>query len=526
MRLGLRGFPLAVAITLATAAAAADDLPHIGPFTVGANADEIRRSTPNVAWKENYNRASGALVSLSADGAWAIEGETFDAVLRTRHYDMWTLDLDARSAITESDACRTRMLALTAALENMVGPLTATPTRTGGGSVSAQRSPSGHVYVTGTPVTEGELLSAGKDSKIAVETLRDDDVTNWNTHTPSQLPYTMDVTGKFDRATTTCRYKIDITYVPPRSSGDVATNLNAALEPAFIAEFSDTAAARKAWQEHGQKVLDRIGETIYPVPDTAVFKDRAIAALRAKKAATPNAPMHDLIDAAFDGTGDRPGAGINIIRIPNPPAGEQPKADHPIKEKVTTLRQVGGVNVLRIPTFHADTADEATKALQGQDLRGKLIVDLRGNDGGLFDQIVHTAGVLIGGGKLVATVREVNDTMPYKTIRTAEDPALDIVALVDRETDSGAFVLVATLVDNVKARVAGAAKERVNGLIFSAMPLVQGYNPADRSFVKFPTGIILRPNGTPVAEGVKVDLAVTATGDAAVTQAAKAFAKR
>jgi C-terminal processing protease CtpA/Prc len=97
------------------------------------------------------------------------------------------------------------------------------------------------------------------------------------------------------------------------------------------------------------------------------------------------------------------------------------------------------------------------------------------------------------------------------------------VVLIDEETNAGALALAAALVDHTKATIAGRLAAHINGMVTAVRPLPpEKGKPRDR-YVRYPIGVLKRPNGAPLAEGFVLDHAISATGDAAIAEAIKAF---
>lgn len=101
----------------------------------------------------------------------------------------------------------------------------------------------------------------------------------------------------------------------------------------------------------------------------------------------------------------------------------------------------GSVSYLRISNFQQDTADQVEKALTDQDSKGGVILDLRGNSGGLLAQATKVVDLFVPRGELVivrsAVGREV-DTAEETTALAAEVP---VVVLVDEESASAAEIV-------------------------------------------------------------------------------------
>jgi len=121
----------------------------------------------------------------------------------------------------------------------------------------------------------------------------------------------------------------------------------------------------------------------------------------------------------------------------------------------------GSVVILRITAFSADTAQEMSQyldqATQNTHLTG-LIFDLRGNRGGVLQQAVTTAALVMNNG-VTATTRGRFPTANRVWAVQGGDMTnhIPIVILVDGRTASAAEILAAALADHRRAVVVGSA---------------------------------------------------------------------
>jgi carboxyl-terminal processing protease len=123
------------------------------------------------------------------------------------------------------------------------------------------------------------------------------------------------------------------------------------------------------------------------------------------------------------------------------------------------LKTVNGrrLGYLRIASFtegvHAAVAAQLRR-LEKRGARG-LVLDLRGNGGGLLAEAVLTASVFLPEGEVVVSTRSRSegDTV-YKT-RGGNLPPLPLVVPIDRNTASAAEILAAALADKAGAKTVG-----------------------------------------------------------------------
>lgn len=121
----------------------------------------------------------------------------------------------------------------------------------------------------------------------------------------------------------------------------------------------------------------------------------------------------------------------------------------------------GHVVVLRIASFSSDTAEELSQnidqALQDQKLAG-LILDLRGDRGGVLQQAVTASALVLDRGIAVVTKgRDPKSNHIWAVQGGDMTHGLPIVALVDGRTASAAEIMAAALADHRRAVVIGSS---------------------------------------------------------------------
>jgi len=119
----------------------------------------------------------------------------------------------------------------------------------------------------------------------------------------------------------------------------------------------------------------------------------------------------------------------------------------------------GGLGRLRIAFFSRDVADQVERALKelgSQGLRG-LLLDLRGNAGGLVEQAVEVCDMFLRGGLIIAQksrhreLERMEEAKPT-VLLGAEVP---VVVLVDEATASAAEIVAGALQANGRATLVG-----------------------------------------------------------------------
>lgn len=162
--------------------------------------------------------------------------------------------------------------------------------------------------------------------------------------------------------------------------------------------------------------------------------------------------------------------------------GRAPRSVDLVRALVTAptvfAQRQGDIVFVRVTAFAHDTADALAAALQrlipaGRPARG-LVLDLRGNRGGLLRSAVDAADVVLGRG-LIATTEGRDPDAAHVYFADANDLARDlpIVVIVDGRTASAAEVLAAALADQRRAVVIGSATLG-KGLVQTILPLPDG----------------------------------------------------
>ncbi len=120
------------------------------------------------------------------------------------------------------------------------------------------------------------------------------------------------------------------------------------------------------------------------------------------------------------------------------------------------------IAVLRLTGFQHGT-DQQTNAALNSVFSGRarprgIVVDLRGNRGGLLQQSVSVVGALLGSGLIATTAGR--DPAANRVLDADAEPRADdalVVVLVDGRTASAAEITAAALADNRRAVVLGSA---------------------------------------------------------------------
>ena len=114
---------------------------------------------------------------------------------------------------------------------------------------------------------------------------------------------------------------------------------------------------------------------------------------------------------------------------------------------------------VELTTFDQPGAGDAVRAdvdqLLSQGAKG-IVLDLRGNGGGLISEAVKTASIFLPAGGTIATIRGRNT--PSQVFTATGHPisaSIPVVVLVDRQTASASEIVTAALQDHHRATVVG-----------------------------------------------------------------------
>ena len=115
------------------------------------------------------------------------------------------------------------------------------------------------------------------------------------------------------------------------------------------------------------------------------------------------------------------------------------------------------IGYIQLSRFSGESANEMADTLQDLQEQGikALVIDLRGNGGGLLDASVDIADQFVSNGDLLYQQSRTNGERVYSA--TAEDiaPDLPLVVLVDGNTASAAEILAGALQDTGRAELVG-----------------------------------------------------------------------
>ncbi|MCB9655110.1 MAG: peptidase S41, partial [Deltaproteobacteria bacterium] len=118
----------------------------------------------------------------------------------------------------------------------------------------------------------------------------------------------------------------------------------------------------------------------------------------------------------------------------------------------------GGLLYLRIPRFVAETASSLQKTLTMARAQGGfrgLVLDLRDNPGGLFDEAVRVADLFIGRGAIVSTESRGRPAETEFAHPKGTEPGYPLVVMVNGGTASSSEIVAGALRDHQRAILLG-----------------------------------------------------------------------
>jgi carboxyl-terminal processing protease len=173
------------------------------------------------------------------------------------------------------------------------------------------------------------------------------------------------------------------------------------------------------------------------------------------------------------------------------------------------LEEAEGVGYIRIMLFSDRTNTElidALQDLQDQDMT-HLLVDLRGNGGGLFDAAIDVSSRFLRDGVVVYQIEKDGHQQAYKVKGGFKLVELPLVLLVDGGTASASEIVAGALQDHGRAVLVGQKT-------FGKGSVQQAFDLSDGSSVHITASKWLTPNRRQIdQEGLMPDLEVLLTDE-------------
>jgi carboxyl-terminal processing protease len=172
-----------------------------------------------------------------------------------------------------------------------------------------------------------------------------------------------------------------------------------------------------------------------------------------------------------------------------------------VSGKLETVKgkKVGYVRLAAFSEGAHEALRRAVRKLQEEGAQS-LVLDLRGNGGGLLEEAVLTASVFLPKGETVVSTDSRTQGHAVYEAKGGNLPALPIAVLIDRNTASAAEILAAALADDAGAKIVGT-RSYGKGVFQQEIDLSNG------GALKLTVGEYFTPDGTNLAgKGIQPDV--------------------
>jgi carboxyl-terminal processing protease len=191
------------------------------------------------------------------------------------------------------------------------------------------------------------------------------------------------------------------------------------------------------------------------------------------------------------------------------------------KKNISVEEPKNNIAVVRIHNFRPGTGTRLAGVMRkimkftSNKLKG-LVLDLRGNPGGLVTEGTEVVGLFINGGDVVSVVsRKHLRTEVENSPRPGPYRNVPLVILADHRSASVSEIVIMALRDYGRAKVIGE-KTLGKGTVQVVMELMDG------SAVKMSNGRYYSPKGTPIYDGIEPDFEIVWDGKGEDLQLKKA----
>jgi carboxyl-terminal processing protease len=179
-------------------------------------------------------------------------------------------------------------------------------------------------------------------------------------------------------------------------------------------------------------------------------------------------------------------------------------------DDVVTSPLRGGVLRVSVHAFTRGVGREVRAALQVKPAPGGVVLDLRGNPGGLLTEAVEVASAFLDGGPVVVYQKRGEPSRTLEALGHG-DTRTPLVVLVDGRTASAAEVVAGALQDRNRAVVVG-------GVTYGKGSVQEPSRLSDGSAIELTVGRYLTPSGRSV-DGVGIQPDVLVADDAGAGKA-------
>lgn len=211
-------------------------------------------------------------------------------------------------------------------------------------------------------------------------------------------------------------------------------------------------------------IRDQMLTVMNPMPDTPAGRagiKRLDRIVKINNESTLNMPLDDAVRRL---RGD-PGTKVSVWVVREGEGGwATPKAFELVRE-VIKVRSVearsleGGIGYVRLKQFQSKSVEELSKALDEFRAKGPLrglVLDLRGNPGGLLDQAARIADKFLTDGVIVSTVGASDGREEKRAKGPDTEPMYPIVVLVNGTSASASEIVAGALKNQDRAVIVGS----------------------------------------------------------------------
>ena len=171
-----------------------------------------------------------------------------------------------------------------------------------------------------------------------------------------------------------------------------------------------------------------------------------------------------------------------------------------VSQEIVSIPNIGNIAFLQIRDFAARTANHARRALvkaMANDKLALIVIDLRGNSGGLVDQAVTFAKMLLPKGRIVVQFigRDGATSVERTRAKFPIQGNIPMIVLTDERTASASELVMAALRENCMAITIGT-RTFGKGSVQAVVPL------SDGAGVAVTVAAYRTPKGKRIADGV------------------------
>jgi carboxyl-terminal processing protease len=210
-------------------------------------------------------------------------------------------------------------------------------------------------------------------------------------------------------------------------------------------------------------IRDQMVTVMNPIPDTPAGRagiQRFDRIVRINNESTLNMPLEDAVKRL---RGD-PGTPVTVWLTRDGEGGFQAPKPFELKREVIKVKSVEsraldqGVGYIRLKQFQANSYADLDAALQEFNKKGPirgLVLDLRGNPGGLLDQAARIADKFLASGTIVSTVGASEGRDEKRAKAAGTEPPYPLVVLVSGTSASASEIVAGALKNNDRAVIVG-----------------------------------------------------------------------